>query len=290
MVSHMYLHTHSPIICRLTDTQKGSHMSHNTPEERACQATTRGITPETLNTILAEVGATPITTPVSKVIDACNQSTDSPAKQKSIAESKKLIENFKEKLSNYPKHLSYEGSVVLCVMLSIGETRGISLSGMPQVDRDLILALLPPDAPIKMSKGDTLISVEFTDTKDFVLTYAPIDSVEIRVGDDKGWNPPVKPTAIKLNFFNAVIHPQKQPGVEVPVEQDGDTVKVGSALILDQKRIQKLVGSLPHEKVKRDDEDETPRRQPVAGRNAYEIRADVLGMAIEWSSKNNSAF
>ena len=255
-------------------------MSHNTPEERACQApVAHGITSETLNTILTEVGAKPIRTPLSKVIEACNQSTDSPKKQASVAESKRILENFKEKLINYPKHLSYDGSVVLCVMLSIGKTRGISLSGLPKTDRDLILSLLPPDAPQKMSKGDTLISIEFTETKDFVLTYSPIDSLEIRVGDDKGWSPPVKPTTIQLNFFNAVIHPEKQATTEVPVENDGEKVKVGSALVLDQRRIQKLVGNSPKEDL---DEEKNTRRQSVSGRNAYELRSDILAMALDY--------
>jgi hypothetical protein len=56
-------------------------------------------------------------------------------------------------------------------------------------------------------------------------------------------------------------------------------------LVLDQKRIQKLVGNTPPERVH--EEEEFPRRQPVANRNAYEIRADVLQMAIDWISKTD---
>ena len=235
-------------------------MSHNTPEERACQATNaQGITPETLNTILAEVGANPIVTPVSKVIDACNQSTDSPAKKKSIAESKKLIETCNAKMSKYPKYLSYEGSVVLCVIISIGETQCISLSGLPEIDRELIVSQLPMDSIIKIESNKACISIEFDDIKDFILTYTSSN------------------VPIKLSFFNSVIHPQKQPGAEVPVEQDGDTFKIGSTLVLDQKRIQKLVGQNPQK-----NDEEPPRRQPISGRNAFELRTDILTLAADW--------
>ena len=206
--------------------------------------------------------------PIGKVIDVCNQSTETPSKKKSIAESKKLIESFKEKLSTYPKYLSYEGSVVLCVLISIHDTNGISLSGLPLIDRHTILQALPPDAETKMSKGDAQLSVEFDSARDFILTYTG------------------QMTATKVSFFNTVIHPQKLPDTNVPIEQDGNKVTVGTNLVLDQQRIQKLVGNTPLDRTKTDEE-ETPRRQAVAGRNAYEIRADVLQMAIEWTENRD---
>lgn len=230
----------------------------------------KGLTPSELNSILAEVGGKPIVTSVSKVIETCNQPNETSAKQKSIAESKKLIESFKEKLGAYPKYLSYEGSVVLCVMVSINETRGVSLAGLPQVDRDLIISQLPPDATSKMTKGDASISVEFDDIKDFVLTYTNGGTV-----------------SHKLNFFNTVIHPQKLPDTNVPIEQDGSKVTVGSALVLDRKRIERLVGNVPPDKSHKEDDEDFPRRQPVSGRNAYEIRADVLQMAMDWTVQHD---
>ena len=227
-----------------------------------------GLTTSDLNAIIEEVGGKPIITPVSKAIDACNQSD--AAKQKSIAESKKLIEAFKEKLGAYPKYLSYEGSVVLCVMVSINETNGISLSGLPQVDRDLIISQLPPDTLSKLAKSEATISVEFNESKDFILTYQLSGKAPV-----------------ELNFFNAVIHPQKLPDTNVPVEKDGDSVKVGSALVLDRKRIERLVGNVPPERAHEEEDDDFPRRQPVSGRNAYEIRTDVLQMAFDWAARRN---
>src|ERR1017187_2472473 len=87
-----------------------------------------GITPSELNSIVEEISGKPVITPVSKVVETCNQSNETPAKKKSIEESRKLIDTFKEKLGSYPRVLTYEGSVVLCVALSINEGNGINLN------------------------------------------------------------------------------------------------------------------------------------------------------------------
>src|ERR1035441_470788 len=208
--------------------------------------------------------------PISKVIETCNQSNETPAKKKNIEESRKLLDTFKEKLGSYPKVLTYEGAVVLCVMLSVNEGESINLNGMPMEDKALILSLLPPTSTAHLLRCDATLKVEFDEAKDFVLTYTHKDEA-----------------SVILKFFNTVIHPQKLPDTNVPVEQDGGKVMVGGTVILDQKRIQKLIGVVPQEKSHRDDDDEPPRRPTVAGRNAYEIRADVLQMAIDWSVKSN---
>jgi hypothetical protein len=226
----------------------------------------KGLTPSELNNIVTEVSGHPLQTPITKVIEACNQPSESPAKAKSIAESKKLLTNFKESLEKYPKYLTYEGSVVLCVAVSVNEGKAINLGGLPQSDRDTITASLPPEAPNKLAKGEAWVDVEFDELKDFVISY-------------RGGSAP-----FKANFFNTVIHPQQLPDTHVPIEKEGGKVMVGSNLVLDQRRIAKLVGLAPHDKNKgKEDDEEIPqRRQPIAGRNAYEIRADVLQMAIDW--------
>jgi hypothetical protein len=254
-------------------------MSNTTPEKANCQVPTDickavadqypphkdGITVSELNSIVQEVGGKPLQTSVTKVIEACNQPSDSPAKAKSIEESKKLLTSFKENLATYPKPLTYEGAVVFCVAISVNEGTSISLSGLPQVDRELVLSQLPPDATTKLANGEASVNVDFDDMRDFVLSYHV-----------KGVKEPVK-----LKYFNTVIHPQKLPETNVPVEKEGGKVTVGTHLVLDQRRIAKLVGLAPNNKSK-EDEEEPPRRQPAANRNAYEIRADVLQMAIDW--------
>ena len=274
-------------------------MMNSTPEERGCQAPTgkkelpssaqfytdgqkeriaartalvekaqSGLTTSDLNAIIAEVGGKPLVTPIAKVIEACNQPNESPAKQKSIEESRKLLDTFNDKLKNYPKVLTYEGAVVLCVMVSVNEGESINLNGMPLEDKALILSLLPPTSTAHLLRFDAKLTVQFDEAKDFILTYKNKDEAPV-----------------VLRFFNTVIHPQKLPDTNVPIEKDGSKVMVGSSLVLDRKRIQKLVGNTPPEKIH--EEEEFPRRQPVANRNAYEIRADVLQMAIDWISKTD---
>lgn len=260
-------------------------MSNTTPEKRDCQPSTSenvdickavasqyshkdsdGLTPSELNSIIQEVGGNPVQTSVSKAIEACNQSTESPAKKRAIEESRKLIDTLSKNLATYPKPLTYEGSVVFCVAISVNEGTSISLQGLPQTDRELVLSQLPPDADAKLSKHEASINVEFDEMRDFVLTYHAS-----------------KADPVKLKYFNTVIHPQKLPDTNVPVEKEGGKVTVGTHLVLDQRRIAKLVGI---HKDKPEEEDIPQRRQPVAGRNAYEIRADVLQMAIDWVQKS----
>jgi hypothetical protein len=153
-------------------------------------------------------------------------------------------------------------------MVSVNEGESINLNGMPLEDKALILSLLPPTSTAHLLRFDAKLTVQFDEAKDFILTYKHKDE-----------------SPIVLRFFNTVIHPQKLPDTNVPIEKDGSKVMVGSSLVLDQKRIQKLVGNTPPERVH--EEEEFPRRQPVANRNAYEIRADVLQMAIDWISKTD---
>ena len=252
-------------------------MMNGTPEERDCQVPNgividnskavndKGLTPSELNSIIQEVGGKPVQTSVTKVIESCNQSTESPAKKKAIEESRKLLETFSKNLATYPKLLTYEGSVVFCVAISVNEGTSINLNGLPQVDKEAIISHLPQDAITKLSAGEASVNVEFDEMRDFVLTYHTS-----------------KAEPVKLKYFNTVIHPQKLPDTNVPVEKEGGKVMVGTHLVLDQRRIAKLVGIAPHEKHKEEDEDAPQRRQPVSGRNAYEIRADVLQMAIDW--------
>jgi len=228
-----------------------------------------------LNSIIEDVGGKPIQTSIKQVIADCNQSTETSVKKKSIAESKRIIEHFKEQLVAYPKYLSYEGSVVLCVILSIEDTN-VKIGGLPKVDQDLIMGQLPPNAAIKLSSHEMILSVKFTGTKDFIITYSSVDSNDTHTVD--------------LNFFNAVIHPEKTNDTglnnDVLIEQDGGKVTVGGSLVLDSNRIKKLVGGNASENNKNDD-NELPRRQSVSGRNAFELRNDLISMAIDLLFHNN---
>jgi hypothetical protein len=230
-----------------------------------------GLTSSDLNSIIEEVGGKPVITPIHKVIETCNQSTETPAKKKSIAESKKLIETFTSKLKNYPKHLSYEGSVVLCSLIGLKQTNDINLAGLPKIDQDLIYSQLPL---LETLHGRLSFSVTLDDQQDFLLACNELP-------EDKS----ISAREFRLRFFNSVLRPNNFPS-DIPIERDGEKVTVGGSLVLDPQRVQKLVGNTPSARAKGEDE-ELPRRQMVSGRNAFEIRTDILTLAVDWVNQSN---
>lgn len=179
------------------------------------------------------------------------------------------MKKINDKLSNFPKHLSYEGSVVLCVMLSMKEVAYPHLSNLPSIDQSLIRSLIPKD----IINFDTF-EVKFDENKDFTIIFS---------------TPPYDKEFV-LSMFNSVAHPRPEDlnnsGV-VPIEKDGDKIEVGGKIILNRKGIGRLIGI--DNKSKSDTEEEPQqRRQSVAGRNAFEIRSDVMQMALDFATHNKS--
>ena len=178
-----------------------------------------------------------------------------------------------KKTITFPKHLSYEGSVVLCVMLSMNEVAHPLLSNLPVADQTLIRSLIPKGISVNFSTFE----VRFDEHKDFILTFStsPFDKEDV-----------------VLTMLNSVAHPRPEDlnGVGVvPVEKDGDKIEVGGKIVLNRKGIERLIGV--DNKPKSDSEEETiPRRQPVAGRNAFEIRSDVMQMALDYATHSKSQF
>src|SRR4051812_17046612 len=58
--------------------------------------------------------------------------------KKSVEDTKRIIDTFREKTAKYPKHISYEGSMVLCVLLSMKKVAVVSMNGLPSIDQELI--------------------------------------------------------------------------------------------------------------------------------------------------------
>lgn len=239
------------------------------------------ITSEEVDELIAEVSE-----------EMCDNPSDEPyqplsEKKKSLEETKKMIENFRDKVAKYPKHISYEGSMVLCVMLSMKAEAHPHISNLPMVDQQLIRSLLSK----QINEQLDYFSVIFDENKDFILSFTRVvpgvSEMEKRT------------ETVSLNMFNSVAHPRPEDlrdagaGV-VPVERDGDRISVGGKILMNKKGIKRLIGVEPLKrntvKQQQDDSDDfQPKRQPVAGRNAYEIRSDVLQMAIDWASRENVA-
>lgn len=184
------------------------------------------------------------------------------SKVETQSENSKFLFNFREKLANYPKYLSYDGSVVLCVMLSMKDTAYPSLRNLPSVDQETIKKVVP-----EKYINDKSFGVVFDDLKDFILTFSSHHS-EIH----------------KITMFNTIIHPRPEDiGLQgqVKVEKDGEKICVGDKIVLNTTGIKKLIGiELKKENI--DLTSMTPKlKQSVAGRNAFEIREDILEAAID---------
>lgn len=191
-----------------------------------------------------------------------------------------ILENFKNKMAVFPKHLSYEGSVVLCVLLSMSEIAYPHISNLPMVDQVLIRSLLPAN----IGSNIELFEAKFDDRKDFLLKFTTRSRTE----------------SFDLTMFNSVAHPRpedlKDAGTGVvPIEKDGDKIAVGGKILLNKKGIKRLIGVEPPRKVENTTSsneallvEESPKRQPVSGRNAFEIRSDIMQMALDYSISNKS--
>ena len=217
--------------------------------------------------------------PMKHTIPQISSSPDSDdRKRKVVEESRKMIENFKDKLSNYPKHLSYEGSMVICVMLYMQREVNVPLNSLPHIDQQLITSIVPDNY-----KGFSSLVVKFDKEKDFSVSVTPWKSDEGKV------------QSFSFVLFNTVAHPRPEDLKDVTqgtveVEEKEGTINVGgSTIVLDKKRLANLA-QLPSrdEQGWRQSEPEPPSILKTTNRNAYEIRADVLQMAIDWAKNNES--
>jgi len=194
-----------------------------------------------------------------------------------VAQIHEELEKRTEPLLQYPKQISYEASTVLCVLLSMN--KDVKMESLPINDRKIIEKEVPTDVLHNL----LCITVKFDKNKDFILSFTAINN-EI----------------FKLGLFNAVIHPPVCQSGEVPLENKNGKISIGNTIVLDKNIIKKLVGvssqeknTLPPyyeeqvdyalEKMLKEESVNAPiqKRKPVAGRNAFEIREDVLEAAID---------
>lgn len=210
----------------------------------------------------------------NKRVDELNQhlrernSDPTISSRKSVEDTKKLLNNFREKTANYPKYISYEGSMVLCVLLSMKPLAAVNMCNLPMVDQSQIRELLPDATNVSG------FDVKFDNNKDFVLIFNPHNHKDII-----------------LNMFNSVAHPRTsdlKDSHEVPIEDKGDKIEVGGVRkVFDKQKIQKLAGIESSDSKQHIPEEKEYSPQKQIGRNAYEIRSDVLQMAINWSQGEN---
>jgi len=200
-----------------------------------------------------------------------NDYTNTSEKKKSLDETKKLIENFRDKLAKYPKYsISIDGSTKLCVLLSLNSPAQVSFKQLPKEDQNILRE-----------------SVKNTPYSDISYFYVMLDEGR----DFKFVFSNDKEEGIVVHMFNAITHPQlgkQHIGLfnDVPIRADGEKIAVGN-IIIDKKHIKQRIGIDPSKKDVEQDDNNFSRRQSVAGRNAFELRNDLVQMSIDLLFHNN---
>jgi hypothetical protein len=206
--------------------------------------------------------------PLTSSISTPDPSVTEPVKQARQDVVGNIIRNFKNNVKNWPIHLSYEGSALLCVILALDQqAKHVSLNQLPKIDQEAILKA------VGVELYSSFFEVEFDHIKDFILTLS------IREGDTTRKH--------RLTAFNTVAHPRPEDFKDSPsvkIEENGETIQVGGKITLNKKNIPKLAG-LPD--VSSVEEEVSKRPILQANRNAYEIRTDVLKMAVDWGMREH---
>jgi hypothetical protein len=184
---------------------------------------------------------------------------------RNFQETKKTLQAFHEKMASYPKIISYDASVVFCVLLSLNKIATANMSALPIRDQEQIKSCIP-DTFKNYYKEFT---VEFDDQKDFILTFSQTNS-------DLKTN-----TKYTLNLFNTVINPNPKglPGCDnaedVKVENTEKEIIVGGKRIFNKKDIMRKAGIEPPEDFPKIEEKHRP-----SNKNPYELRTDILSMGV----------
>lgn len=194
--------------------------------------------------------------------------------KKSLDESKKLLTNFKSALMNISYYMSYEGSMVVCVLLSLDSSTFtvVKMKALPDIDKNMILEIIGNDCGMIIDS----INVRFDEYKNFHCFVMYADKV-----------------GKQFSLINTVANPRKEDlddviNNTVSIKDDGDKISLGNGIVVDKKHIQRLIGVIPVENKKESIDPETiPMRQSVSGRNAFEIRTDVLQMSLDFSRGKN---
>lgn len=190
--------------------------------------------------------------------------------------------------STIPQFLSYEGSVMLCVMLSLNNKIDVPLINFPLVDQKIIDVFFGNDYGNDIKS----VVVRFDADKNFIFSFTYGDMI-----------------SKVITFINTVLHPRPDDlkdikGVEVPIENHGDKVSIGNNIVMDKesmrdrigldknylcktrefaKKLESIVPEIKKEQFNPAVDSILPQRRKLeGGKNAFEIRNDVLSMALDF--------
>lgn len=179
---------------------------------------------------------------------------------------KEAVKNFLKAGLQKLQWLSYEGSLIVSALIGVSENeiKTIKLVQLPECDRIIL------QEQIDIPNASSLV-VDFDKYKNFVFRIDGFSKQEFIFGNRVVSIPPEEST-------------RYGKGDDVNVEQKGKEILIGDRIKLDKGRIQNLVqkpDSLYHPHTETQSTKEFQSRPKVSGRNAYEIRADIIENAIE---------
>ena len=242
-----------------------------------------GLTPSDLNAIIKEVGGKSFvekyspTTREEYLVDVMLKevaaqafpidlnSITSSLRPEALAETKKLMQTFHKRMEKYAKHLSIDGATIICVKLALHSPAEINIGTLPDSDQVIIQELIN-NTPFRNSKKFYAMMDEL---KDFQIIFSEN-----------------REDGSIFYLFNTVIHPPLNKTMDVSVDANTDTIRIAGKEFPSREKLLRLAG-VPASK-NEDVVNEPSHRQAVSGRNAYEIRADVLQMAIEWTGNRDT--
>lgn len=188
-------------------------------------------------------------------------------------------ESEERKINGMLEWISYEGSMIISSLIAVSDKgiANINLNQLPEADRSIISKVSAGYA----AKG---FSVSFDSYKNFVC-YAD-DNVVCYTNDnryEKGSGKFIlgnRITSIPPNESN------RFGNSDVRVEDKGKQIVIGDKIRLEKDRIQNLVASVDNTSASPIREGYQPRHK-VAGRNAFEIRTDILEISYDFVKTNS---
>jgi hypothetical protein len=198
--------------------------------------------------------------------------------ERPLTDTDRAVKNF---LTNRPtaiQWISHEGSMILCSLVSVsenGKTR-ISMTQLPEGDRLILKQSYEAAGGRDRDVESKSFLASFDEYKNFNIEFhTSSPTFYFTIGNRVASIPPDEAS----RFGNA-------GGVNV--ERKGKDIVIGDRIKLEKNRIQNLVN--PTDPTNNGaNRGGTPPRPKVSGRNAYEIRQDIIENAIDIIRLSNNA-
>ncbi len=200
--------------------------------------------------------------------------TPSPTVNYSREATKQLMETMRgtKKLNNALQWISHEGSVIMSALAAVAGESGtlIQLSKLPEDDQLIIRDVLG-DSIYGASSAAVHIFFNLDEHKNF--------ECDIPVANAKS-------PRIKFILGNRVASIPPDEALygksDVKIEQKGGDIIIGDRIKLEKNKIQNSIQPVESVSSVSPPHSDARPKQKVSGRNAYEIRADVLEMALDF--------